>query len=287
MDFWVLLTGVLMALNNGLIGMHLVFRGRVMISDAISHAVLPGIVLAWLFLGLRTGIGAELAAALAATAMLWLYKKIEKATIGRHDAALAATFTWMFALGIVLITWFAGYAHMDADAVLFGNLAWAGLIYTESGTFLDLIPRPVWIQVILLTINTFWLIPRSKSLWFQAIDPIFMQSAGLKKNTDRLLMMLTALHAVWSFEQAGAVLVTGLMIFPGAATWIFPRLKNLRSAPWWQITGFTCIFAVIGAFIGISAGFALNIELSAALTLSLALLWILLFFSYKIRKTKF
>ncbi len=270
MDYWVLATGILMALNNGWVGTHLVFRGKVMVADAMSHAVLPGLVLAYLCFGWGGGFWMEIFAAIGAIAMIFVYQWLEKQSIGRTDAALAVTFTWLFALGLVLVTSFASYAHLDTDAVLFGNLVWSGFIFSETGTFADAVPRAFWIQLGLFMLHLLWVIPNQKTLWYGAIDPGFMQSLGAFHKGDRGLMLLTALHAVWSFEQAGAILVVGLLILPGTVAWYFPirQRKQPKGQFMWLVSG---AFTLTTATLGIGLGYLFNAELGATLVLTMAI----------------
>ncbi len=282
MDYWVLATGLLMALNNGWVGSHLVFRGKVMVADAMSHAVLPGLVLAYLCFGWNGGFWMEIFAAAGALGMLAVYSWLEKQSAGRSDAALAVTFTWLFALGLVLVTVFAEYAHLDTDAVLFGNLVWSGFIYPETQTWVDQVPKAFWIQLGLLTANLLWLMPRQQMLWYGAVDAGFMDSMGAFKKGERGLMVLTSLHAVWSFEQAGAILVVGLLLIPGTVAWYLPMSKRRekRGQFIWVSSG---IFALVFASIGISLGYYLNTELGATLLLSMALGSLLLWGVWKKR----
>jgi manganese/zinc/iron transport system permease protein len=270
MDIWVLATGMLMAINNGWVGTHLVFRGKVMVADAMSHAVLPGLVLAYLCFGWGGGFWMEIFAAIGALGMVVVYTWLEKQTTGRTDAALAVTFTWLFALGLVLVTSFAAYAHLDTDAVLFGNLVWSGFIFPETGTWVDGVPKAFWIQLFLLALHLTWLMPNQKTLWYGAIDQGFMQSMGAFRNGNRGLMILTALHAVWSFEQAGAILVVGLLIIPGTVAWYYPIGQRTahKGQFMWLVSG---IFAIVTSAVGISLGYIFNVELGATLILTMTL----------------
>ena len=94
-----------------------------MLGDAISHAVLPGIALAFLFTGSRAAPVMVLGAALFGLLTAYLVQALERAGV-QEDAGMGVTFTALFSLGVVLISAFAGRVHLDLDHVLYGEIAW-------------------------------------------------------------------------------------------------------------------------------------------------------------------
>ena len=143
--FWIIVTGILIASSTGLLGSFLILRKMAMIGDAISHAVLPGIAIAYLISGYGNNIylliGAAAFGMLCTLLIQWLDKKIKMQT----DASIGVSFTFLFALGIILITAFADQIDLDQDCVLYGEIAYVplDLIYTSNGMAIG--PRQFWI----------------------------------------------------------------------------------------------------------------------------------------------
>ena len=126
-DFWIILTGCLVAIPCALLGSFLMLRKMVMIGDAISHAVLPGIVISFLFTQSLSSpwllFGASITG-IFATVLIEFFKK--KARL-QNDASIGITFTWLFALGVIFISLFANNVDLDLDCVLFGQIEFIAL----------------------------------------------------------------------------------------------------------------------------------------------------------------
>src|SRR5688572_20221590 len=106
--FWIILTGSLAAVTCALLGCFLILRKMAMIGDAISHAVLPGIVIAFLLTGSREALPMLIGAGLLGVFSTFLIEFFHRTAKLQSDAAIGVTFTWLFALGIILISVFAG-----------------------------------------------------------------------------------------------------------------------------------------------------------------------------------
>ncbi len=144
-DFWIILTGALVASSCALLGCFLILRKMAMIGDAISHAVLPGIVIAFLISGSRASVPMLIGAALIGVLTTFLIEFVSKKARMQNDAAIGLVFTFMFALGIILLTLFADKMDLDADCVLHGEILFVPLDLLSTNTWLDFIPRKIWI----------------------------------------------------------------------------------------------------------------------------------------------
>ena len=126
-EFYIILTGAIVAISCGLLGCYLVLRKMAMVGDAISHAVLPGIVLAYLVSSSRDNIPMLIGAAVfgvLTTIIIELFHKQAKLQVG---ASIGITFTWLFAIGIIMISLFASEVDIDQDCVLYGEIAYVPL----------------------------------------------------------------------------------------------------------------------------------------------------------------
>ncbi|RNI28410.1 metal ABC transporter permease [Rufibacter immobilis] len=252
--FWIIFTGALVAICCSLLGCFLILRRMAMVGDAISHAVLPGIVLAFLFSGSREIWTMLIGAAALGVVCTFLIEFLHKKVNVQADASIGVTFTWLFALGIILISVYAGQVDLDQDCVLYGEIAYVPLDIwlTESG--MNLGPRTVWIMggvmlVILLFISLFY-----KELYLTSFDPAFAAAIGISTTLwYYLLMGAVSLTTVAAFESVGAILVVALMVGPPATAYLLT--DNLKK------------MLVISAVLGIvssAAGFYLALWLNGS-----------------------
>ena len=123
-DFWIILTGVLVAINCSLIGTFLVLRKMAMVGDAISHAVLPGIVVAFLIANSRNSLILLIGAAAVGVLTTFLIELFYKKARLQADASIGITFTWLFAIGVILVAAYSGNVDIDQDCVLYGDIAY-------------------------------------------------------------------------------------------------------------------------------------------------------------------
>lgn len=225
--FLILITALLVVVPASLLGVYLVQRKMVMISDAISHAVLPGIVLAFLIVGNKNSTLLLVGAALAGVLTTFLIDIVHRKMQVQQDAAIGTVFTFLFALGVLMIA-FSGGKNIDLDqeCVLFGNL---------ELSFLD---QQFWGEYLIGTTSIFQLAPmniliivfiflafRPMQVW--AFNPGFGTDIGLKMgNWQLVLMLFVSLHTVFSFHNVGAVMVVGMFVIPPAtAALLSKKLK--------------------------------------------------------------
>lgn len=198
------LIGAVIAVPAALLSAFLVLKGWALMGDAISHSVLPGIVLAYI-LGLPLLLGAFIAGMFAALATGYLSENSRV----KPDTVMGVVFSGMFALGVVLFVAIETDVHLDH--VLFGNLLGVGradLITAIS------IGAPVALLMIL----------KWKDLLLHAFDPAQAQTAGLRVNWLHYgLLAALSLTVVALQSSVGLVLAIGLLIAPGAVAFLMTR----------------------------------------------------------------
>ncbi|HSJ67444.1 MAG TPA: metal ABC transporter permease [Anditalea sp.] len=227
--FLIILTGTIISISCGLLGSFLILRKMAMIGDAISHAVLPGIVLAFFFSQQREGIaviiGAGLLGVLATLMIDYLSNKVRL----QSDASIGVTFTWLFAIGIILITLFAGRIDLDQDCVLYGEIAYIpiDLWILTNGTIMG--PRVLYVALINVIAVIFYIIYFYKELKLTSFDAEFASSIGISTGLINLsLMGMVSYTTVSSFEAVGAILVLALLVVPPATAYLLTtNLKNM------------------------------------------------------------
>lgn len=227
--FWIILTGALVAVSCGLLGCFLILRRMSMVGDAISHAVLPGIVISFLLSGSRETIpmllGAGMTGLLATLMIEYFHRKAKLQT----DASIGVTFTFLFAIGMVLISVFAGQVDLDQDCVLYGEIAYVpiDLWITESGVNMG--PRPVYILSVIFVLVLLFVVVGYRHLSLTTFDAAFATAVGFSTSLwHYLLMGAVSLTTVGSFESVGAILVIAFLIGPPATAYLLTdRLPSM------------------------------------------------------------
>ncbi len=224
--FWIVLTGALAGASCGLLGAYLVLRKMSLLGDALSHAVLPGIAIAFLLSGSRDVIPMFVGAAACGVVATLLIETFHRKWRVQEDTSIGIAFTALFALGVVLITAFAGQVDLDQECVLYGEIAytpWDRLFWGER----DLGPRPVWILGTVFALDLLLVIAFYKELLIASFDPEMALSVGVSAAlVHYMLMGAVSVTTVAAFESVGAILVVAMLIVPGASAYLWSdRLK--------------------------------------------------------------
>ncbi|SFE80004.1 metal ABC transporter permease [Thermoflexibacter ruber] len=220
-DFWIILSGSLVAICCSLLGCFLILRKMAMVSDAISHSILPGIVFAFLLTGTRETftmlIGAGALGLFTTFLIEFFHQRIKLQT----DASIGVTFTTLFALGVILISAYAGQIDLDQDCVLYGEIAYTPIDVWIVGENTNLGPRVVWIMGMVLLLVLGFIFFFYKELIITTFDPAFAAACGINVSLwHYLLMGAVSLTTVASFEAVGAILVVGFLIVPPATAYL-------------------------------------------------------------------
>ena len=226
-DLHIILVGVLCAMACALPGVFLLLRRMSMMGDAISHAVLPGLAVAFLVSGSRASwwmfFGAALAGVLTALFTQWITKfgKVER------GAAMGIVFTTLFAVGLLLIEQGAGNVDLDADCVLYGALEYTPLNLVtlfETEEFLIQIPHAALVIGSALLLNILIIGIFYKELTLASFDPGLAETQGFRpKVIHYLLMTMVAVTTVAAFEAVGSIIVIAMLIVPPATAFLITR----------------------------------------------------------------
>jgi manganese/zinc/iron transport system permease protein len=192
-----------------------------MVGDAISHAVLPGIVVAFLITGSRNSTAMLIGSVVIGLITTFFIEFFHRKARLQSDAAIGVTFTWLFAIGVILISAFAGKVDLDQDCVLYGEIAYVplDLVFDEHGNVIG--PKALLVSgVIVLFVITFIAINYRK-LFLTTFDPAFAAAIGISTAWwHYLLMGAVSVTTVASFESVGAILVVALMVAPAATAYL-------------------------------------------------------------------
>jgi len=222
--FLIIFTASLIAISCGLLGVFMMLRKMSMTGDAISHAVLPGIVIGFFVSGSQRGleviIGAGILGILATLLIDWLRKKARV----QLDASIGITFTLLFAIGIILINLLAYKVDLDQECVLYGEIAYLpiDLWITQSG--LNLGPRIMWLAILNLGLVLGFILLVYKELNLTSFDESFSMAIGIPAGMINLsLMSMVSYTTVSSFEAVGAILVVALLVVPPATAYLWTK----------------------------------------------------------------
>ncbi|GIO39377.1 manganese transport system membrane protein MntD [Paenibacillus antibioticophila] len=227
MDFWIILTGSLVAATCGVLGCFLVLRKMAMVGDAISHSVLPGIAIAFLISGSRDSVLMLAGAAVLGLITVFLIQMLQQSGL-QSDASIGIVFTALFAIGVILISLNASHIDLDLDCVLFGEIA-----YVPWDTWIlngyDMGPAAVWmlggtLLLVLALIGLFY-----KQFKLCAFDPALAAAVGIPVVLFHYLLMgMVSVATVASFESVGAILVVGMLIVPASTAYLLTdRLSRM------------------------------------------------------------
>lgn len=241
---YIILTSSLFAISCGLLGCFLILRKMAMVGDAISHAVLPGIVIAFLLTGTRDSfemiIGAALLGILCTFFIEFFHKKAKLQT----DAAIGVTFTSLFALGVILISVFAGQVDLDQECVLYGEIAYVPIDLWISDSGVNMGPRALYISALTLIVNILFIRVGFKQLYLTTFDPAFAATTGISVALwNYLLMGSVSMTTVAAFDSVGAILVVALLVAPPATAYLLT--DNFR-----RMLLITCGIAIVISILG-------------------------------------
>ena len=231
-----------------------------MVGDAISHAVLPGIVIAYYFSGDKTSglllIGATLTGVLATFIINVLSKKAKI----QGDASIGITYTLLFALGMIMISgWMQGNVDIDQECVLYGDIALINLdkIIVDGNLYIG--PRAFYVEIVAFAVIGLSLIFGFKGFKLLSFNEDFGKSLGINMGKWHYAMMgLVSLTTVVSFEVVGAVLVVGFLIIPPAtAQLITDKLEKMLA--------FACLFGVTSVIIGYFLALKFDVSITGAM----------------------
>jgi len=218
----ILLTGALVAISGAILGTFLVLRGQAMASDAIAHTIVLGIVLAWLITGARTGPVVVAGAALAGLASVLAAQALARTRLMGHDSAIGLVFPAMFALGVLLININARNLHLDADAVLLGEI---GFVWLNTTPLAGIeVPVSALTLAVVVVINAGFVGLLWKELKLATFDPGLAAALGFRPGLlGGVLLALTSVTAVAAFDAVGVVLFMAFLIVPAVTGLLLSR----------------------------------------------------------------
>jgi ABC-type Mn2+/Zn2+ transport system permease subunit len=262
--WWTIAVGAIVNAACAILGCFLVLRRLSLLGDAISHAVLPGIVVAFLLAGRSSVVFLFLGAMATGIITTFSIETLRRYGGVGEDSGMGVTFTALFSLGVLLLSQpSVRDVHLDANCVLFGEIEYIPLDVVTLGGF-D-VPRvlPTMTAALVLVVvfvSLFW-----KELKLAAFDPALATALGYSASfMHYALMALTAVVTVAAFEAVGSILsVTMLVIPPATASLLTDRLNRML---FWSVA-----FAALSSFFGYIGAAALNVNAAGMMAVAAGL----------------
>lgn len=257
----------LVAIACAIPGTFLVLRKMAMISDAISHSILPGIVIGFFITQDLNSPLLILLAALTGVITVVLVEWIQKTGLVKEDTAIGLVFPALFSIGVILIAKNANDVHLDIDAVLLGELAFAPfdrLIINGN----DFGPKSLWIIGTVLTITIGLLFAFFKELKVSTFDAGLSSALGFSPAIIHYgLMAVSSVTTVVAFDAVGAILVVALMISPAATAYLLTNdLKKMLVL--------SVVFGIFSAISGYWLAHWLDASIAGSITTMLGILFL-------------
>ncbi|TGB03454.1 metal ABC transporter permease [Halobacillus salinus] len=246
-----LLTSVMVGIICGVIGCFIILRGMSLMGDAISHAVLPGVAISYMF-GINFFFGAVLSGILTAVGIGFVSQNSRI----KHDTSIGIMFTSAFAAGIIVITMLK--SSTDLYHILFGNV-------------LAVRASDMWITlgislVVLIAVYLFY-----KELLVTSFDETMGAAYGLPvRLIHYFLMMLLTLVTVASLQTVGIVLVVAMLITPAATAYLLTERL-------WVMIFLAAGLGSVAAIVGLYFSFTYNLASGATIVMAATALFVLAF----------
>jgi len=251
-------------------GTFLVLRKMAMISDAISHSILPGIVIGFFATNDISSPVLVLMAALTGVLTVVLVEAINKTELVKEDTAIGLVFPALFSIGVILIARNAGDVHLDIDAVLVGELAFAPFdrLFING---IDIGPKSMWVMGGILVFTLFLLILFFKEIKISTFDAELAASLGFSPVLIHYtLMSITSITTVGAFDAVGAILVVALMIVPAASAYLIT--ENLK-----RMLVLSVSFGIVASLSGYWLANILDASISGSMATILGIIFLLTF----------
>ncbi|RDK88387.1 metal ABC transporter permease [Marinirhabdus gelatinilytica] len=264
------LIAAVVAMACAIPGVFLVLRKMALISDAISHSILPGIVLGFFITHDLNSPLLILLAACTGVITVVLVEAIQKTGLVKEDTAIGLVFPALFSIGVILIAKNANDVHLDVDAVLLGELAFAPFDRLLMGG-VDVGPKSLWIMGSIFIVIIALLLLFYKELKVSTFDIGLSSALGISPMLMHYgLMSVSSVTVVGAFDAVGAILVVAMMIAPAATAYLLTAdLKKMLLL--------SIFFGVFSAIAGYWMANLLDASISGSITTMLGMVFLMVY----------
>jgi len=266
----ILLIAIIVSSACTIPGLFLVLRSMAMMSDAITHTILLGIVVAFFIVHSLTSPLLIVGAALVGLLTVFLVESISKTKLLAEDSAIGIVFPFLFSIAIILITRYAGSVHLDTDSVLLGELAFAPFNrFVLLGR--DMGAKSIYVMGSVLLINLLLVFVFFKELKIATFDPALAAVLGLAPVAIHYgLMAMVSVTAVAAFETVGSILVVAFMVGPPVTAYLLT--DDLK-----RMLFISILIGVVNAYLGFQLAMMLDVSIAGAMATMTGITFLLVF----------
>ncbi|GIN60834.1 manganese transport system membrane protein MntD [Robertmurraya siralis] len=269
-EAWILIVGSLAGICCGITGCFLILRRLAMLADAISHTVLLGMVLAFLISQSLNGFYMLIGAAAIGVLTAVFVQLLHSSGI-QEDASIGVVFTFLFAVGVILLSLYADHVHLDVDHALMGEITFVPWDLVKWG-FLPELPKAFLMLTTVLIINLLIIILFYKELKITSFDPQMAAAIGVPVLLIHYILMgMVSMTTVASFDSVGAILVVAMLIAPGASAYLLTDKLNIMLI-------MSALLGVAAAIIGYYLASWLDVSISGSMATVNGVIFAIFFF---------
>lgn len=266
----VLLIAILIASSCSILGVFLILKNMAMISDAISHTVLLGIVIGYFLVHDLNSPILIIGAGIVGVITVYLVELLNSTNLLKEDSAIGVIFSFLFSIAIILISKFSGNIHLDLDSVLLGELAFAS--FNRINIFGISLAKGLVTGLIFFIINLSFVIIFYKELKISTFDRELAKTLGMRPLLIHyMLVSLVSTTSVASFDAVGSILVIVFMIGPPLIAYLLTyRLKNMILL--------SIIIGIISNIIGYYLAILLDVSIAGTISVVIGIIFIIILF---------
>jgi len=263
------LTGALVGIAASLLGTFLVLRGNSMLSDAISHSIVFGIVIVWMLTGQQSGPVQIIGAALTGVFTVFLTELLVTTRRVKNDAAIGLVFPVLFSIGVLLLNVYARNVHIDQHTVLLGEIGFVWLDTVDIGGYP--VPQALLSMGAMTLVNLAFVTFFFKELKLATFDEALARALGFAPAAlSYALLALTSATAVAAFDSVGAILFIAFVIVPPSAAYLLTdRL--------WLMLVYGSAISVVSSITGYGLAITLNVSIGGMMAVMTGVILVLAF----------
>lgn len=254
----ILLVGSCVGASCALVGTFLVLRKMALLGDAISHAVVPGIVIAFMITGDRAPLPMIVGAGLLGVLTVFLVELFNRTHRLKEDASIGVVFPALFSIGVLLVSRYAADVDLDLDCVLYGEIAytpWDVLVISGS----EIGPKALWVNGFVLLFDLVLVLLLYKELKLTTFDPQLAGALGFSPILMHyVLMSAVSVTVVGAFESVGAILVVAMLVVPPASAYL------LTDRLGWMLV-LAVVLGIVSAIVGYGLAHLLDASIAGAI----------------------
>lgn len=265
----IIIIAILISISCSILGSFLMLKNMAMITDAISHTVLLGIVLAFFITHDLNSPLLIVGASIVGVITVFFIELLINSKLLKEDAAIGIIFSLLFSIAIVLISKYTGNIHLDVDAVLMGEIAFTP--FNRVDIFSLSIPKGIVTNGIILIINAIFVNLFYKEIKISIFDKELAKTLGMKPMLIHyILIFLTSITITTSFESVGSILVVVFMIGPPITAFLIT--KNLK-----KLILVSICLGIISTILGVLIALFFDVSISGMISVVIGIIFFIVF----------